>query len=189
MVSSTTPSTCSVVDATREVTRSLPRLEVEALERSGNLGEAVTVAIEARQRAIVRGDRTLADALTLDLSRIHERRGDRRKAIAEVEPLVDDAIALRDEIVDSDNDDIDEGETIQALVVLTIWLRLEADLDSTTERDRAALEQTTADLAIVVGERALSARPSLYRDIVAEVGHLVPRPGGRCRGPARDSGR
>ena len=152
----------------------LPRLEVEALERVGHLDEAVEVATETRKRAMVRGDRSLADALTLDLSRIHERRGDQYGAMVEIEPLIDEAVTLRDAVVASDGGDIDEAGLIQALVVLTTWLRIEADLDAASQRDRHELERATADLATAVGEHALSARPSLYRDIVAEVGHLVP---------------
>lgn len=144
-----------------------PELEIEVLERLGDFEGALGLARSEKALAARRGDDRSVRWRILDEVRIFEVQGLFQEALVALDVLVDATADQRRRIND-------EEEVLDELVVLTTWLRLVRRL-RLGQIDIQKIQEETVQLAESTPGRILSRRPSLLRDLAAEIGPRSPK--------------
>jgi hypothetical protein len=142
---------------TRDATPLVLDLEVQLLELSGELGEAIAVAEQGRSRAVRRGDTGAYFTFALHLARLTERTG----APLSAKSVVGEALALAATLEPTQRYSVTRLRLIVAQLALS-------------RRTGDPVDEALADEAIALFEalplRVVRAEPGLLRDLAAEVG-------------------
>jgi hypothetical protein len=146
----------------------LPDLEIEALERQGRVREAYELAHGERELATRRGDEEATEDLILLEARVTERMRRWQEASALLDNLAD---LYRDRR--SHRPRFDDEIRARELIVLTSLLRV-ARHAALVGPQVDAVSAETVELAEATPPRALAVRPSLLRDLAAEIGERSP---------------
>jgi hypothetical protein len=146
----------------------LPDLEVEAMERLGQVSEALSLAEQERARAELRGDPDLVRALITAQARLNERLRHPKRAWDLWQSL-----AALDRARRGRTSALDEEVRVRELIVLTSLLRVARQLRR-SDRTVTELRAETIRLALGTPRRLLTDNPSLLRDLAAETGDDSP---------------
>jgi hypothetical protein len=147
----------------------LPDLEVEALERLGRLEEALNLATTETERASRAGAEGLVRELIVEQSRVLERMKRWLEAGTLLEGLAEIYRNRR-----ARRPHLDEEVRIRELVILSSLLRIVRHQNRADHYTRTLMDETV-ELAEATPARLLSGRPSLLRDLAAEIGRASPQ--------------